>query len=116
MRCVCVGERVVRWNQNEHLRELRLWYAHQRGVHFLIEQPISSVLALVHFWFSSKLPKHTRRVHGDITNAPAMQQVMFAWEPVRRFLIATGARTGHVDLLNHIALVQDIHIETLTIN
>ena len=36
----------VRANEITNIPKLSLWYAHQRGVHFAIEQPISSVPAL----------------------------------------------------------------------
>lgn len=60
---------------------LRLFVAHQRGVHFLIEQPLTSV------W----------NLHIDIMiyhqYAWPCIEVMFVWQPVQKFLTECGART-----------------------
>ena len=68
--------------------KLSLWYAVQRGIHICIEQPMTSVT-----WLLYNMNTCTQS-HIIAFLVFTVSKVLFAWKPMRQFLMYVRARTG----------------------
>lgn len=73
------------WCTTKNLDDLRIFYAHQRGVHFLIEQPMTSVSDLA-------FQKISCLYNNMFFWIKVTHKVLFVWQPVATLLRWCGAR------------------------
>ena len=72
----------------------RIFYAHLRGVHFVIEQPMTSVRASL-LWCYVTVTIQEQKWANYVNRMPPMfLEVMFLWIPVARLLRFCKARSG----------------------